>query len=121
PTAALALSFNNYIGQDTRGNPGRKRLHTDDSIQVKYYDRPEKTLSKAAFSFTFDYGCEYGGGVSCKGGTPDRPSQYFLGFMAYNRFWFKQDKVWFELGRSRVSNPGRLSVLLRPSDWSSAV
>jgi len=40
------------------------RIHTDDSIQVKYLDRPESFLSKAAFSVTIDAGCQYGGGVS---------------------------------------------------------
>ena len=41
-------------GADTLGNPDRMRIHTDDSIQVKYLDRPESFLSKAAFSVTID-------------------------------------------------------------------
>jgi hypothetical protein len=39
---------------------GRSRIHTDDSIEVKYYDKPQKFLDKMAFSFTGDLGCEYG-------------------------------------------------------------
>lgn len=120
PNGSLSLVFNNYWGQDTLGNPGRKRFHTDNSIQVKYYDQPENTLSKAAFTFTFDYGCEYGGGVSCKGGTPDRPSQYFLGFMAYNRLWFKQNKLALTLGGGAITNPGRYLVLLPPINGATA-
>jgi putative OmpL-like beta-barrel porin-2 len=120
PNGNLSLVFNNYWGQDTLGNPGRKRFHTDDSIQVKYYDKPDKTLSKAAFTFTFDAGCEYGGGVSCTGGTPDKPSQYFLGFMAYNRFWFKQDKFALTLGGGAITNPGRYLVLLPPINGATA-
>ena len=46
---------------------GRSRIHTDDSIEVKYYDHPENFLDKMAFSFTGDLGCEYGGGVACFG------------------------------------------------------
>jgi putative OmpL-like beta-barrel porin-2 len=120
PNDKLSLVFNNYIGTDTLGNPGRKRFHTDDSIQVKYYDQPDKTLSKAAFSFTFDAGCEYGGGVSCHGGTPDRPSQYFLGFMAYNRFWFHHDKFGLTLGGGAITNPGRYLVLIPPINGATA-
>jgi hypothetical protein len=120
PNDKLSLVFNNYIGTDTLGNPGRKRFHTDDSIQVKYYDQPDKTLSKAAFSFTFDAGCEYGGGVSCRGGTSDSPSQYFLGFMAYNRFWFKRDKFGLTLGGGAITNPGRYLVLLPPINGATA-
>src|SRR5215468_9395738 len=58
PNGNLALVFNNYIGTDTLGNPGRKRFHTDDSIQVKYYDQAKNPISKAALTFTFDGGCE---------------------------------------------------------------
>ena len=39
--------------------------HTDDSIEIKYCDRPEKFLDKMAFSLTGEMGCEHGGGVSC--------------------------------------------------------
>ena len=58
------LVYNNYgNGTDTLGVPGRSRLHTDDSIEVRYHNKPESTgLSKMAFSFTADAGCEYGGG-----------------------------------------------------------
>src|SRR5215510_9853603 len=92
PNGSVSVLFNNYWGTDTLGNPDRKRVHTDDSIQLKYYENPEAAISKAAFTFTFDAGCEYGGGVSCGGGTPDLPSQTFLGFMAYHRAWFDNDR-----------------------------
>src|SRR5262245_45748296 len=75
PNGSISVLGNNYWGTDTLGNPDRKRIHTDDSIQVKYYDNPDERLSMAAFTFTFDAGCEYGGGVSCHGGTSAAPSQ----------------------------------------------
>jgi len=63
PTPYLDLVFNNYgLGEDDIGYPGRSRIHTDDSIQVKYYDKPKAFLDKAAFTVTADAGCEYGGG-----------------------------------------------------------
>jgi hypothetical protein len=120
PNGSVSIVANNYWGQDTLGNPGRKRIHTDDSIQVKYYDQPDKTLSKAAFSVTVDAGCEYGGGVSCRGGNPANPKQYFLGFMAYNRLWFAHDKFGLTLGGGAITNPGRYLVLLPPINGATA-
>ena len=66
PTGWLSIVSNNYgMGEDTLGNGNgqfsRSRIHTDNSIEVKYYDRPEKFLDKMAFSLTGDLGCEYGG------------------------------------------------------------
>jgi hypothetical protein len=120
PNGRVAITLNNYWGADTLGNPGRKRLHTDDSIQVKYFDRPGGHVSKAAFTVTIDAGCEYGGGVSCSGGTPDRPSQNFLGFMAYHRVWFNADRAAITVGGGAIRNPGRYLVLIPPINGATA-
>ena len=120
PNGWLSLVSNNYWGKDTLGNPDRKRVHTDDSIQLKYYDQPDRPLSKAAFTFTFDAGCEYGGGVSCSSGDTAAPSQYFLGFMAYNRFWFDRDRFAVTLGGGAIENPGRYLVLMPPINGATA-
>ncbi|MBZ5668268.1 MAG: outer membrane beta-barrel protein [Acidobacteriia bacterium] len=121
PKPWLSTVFNNYgMGEDTLGLIGRSRLHTDDSIEVKYYDRPKKTLDKMAFSFTGDLGCEYGGGVSCHGGKGG-PKQAFLGWMAYNRFWFKKDLYGITLGGGQMSNPGRYLTLLPPINGADAI
>lgn len=121
PTGWLSFVFNNYgMGTDTLGAPGRSRLHTDDSVEVKYYDQPEKTLDKAAFSLTGDAGCEYGGGVTCHGGKGG-PKQSFLGYMIYNRFWFDKDKYGFTVGGGQINNPGRYLVLLPPINGATAV
>jgi hypothetical protein len=120
PNGSLSIVLNNYIGTDTLGNPDRKRIHTDDSIQVKYYDQPDATISKAAFTFTFDAGCEYGGGVSCHGGMPASPSQFFLGFMAYHRVWFLHDRYAVTVGGGAIDNPGRYLVLMPPINGATA-
>jgi hypothetical protein len=120
PSSAISVLGNQYWGTDTLGNPDRKRVHTDDSLQVKYYDHPEGGLSKAAFTLTFDAGCEYGGGVSCSGGSPVSPSQYFLGFMAYNRLWFHRDLFGLTVGGGAITNPGRYLVLLPPINGATA-
>lgn len=122
PNSSLSILGNQYWGTDTLGIPGRKRIHTDNSIQVKYLDNPAGALSKAAFTFTFDAGCEYGkaSGVSCNGGTPANPSQFFLGFMAYNRLWFHHDQFGLTLGGGAINNPGRYLVLIPPINGATA-
>jgi hypothetical protein len=114
------ISNNYYIGKDTLNNPGRKRMHTDDSIQVKYYDNPDGFFDMAALSLTIDAGCEYGGGVKCSGGNSLTPSQYFLGFMLYNRVWFAQKQMAVTLGGGYIDNPGRYLVLLPPINGATA-
>ena len=123
PKGWLSILGNQYIGTDTLGIPGRRRIHTDDSIQIKYYDQPKRWLDKAAMTFTLDAGCEYGAGsgVSCRGGNPAKPSQSFLGFMTYQRLWFHKDLFAFTLGGGAIDNPGRYLVLLPPINGASAI
>ena len=126
PTPWLSFVFNNYgFGEDTLTftNPGlgRSRIHTDDSVEVKYYDKPEKTLDKMAFSLTGDLGCEYGGGVSCFHNTKTTTKQAFAGWMFYNRFWFKKDLFGLTIGGGVMDNPGRYLTLLPPINGADAV
>jgi hypothetical protein len=130
PKPWLSLVFNNYgNGEDTLSpntlaqapGIGRSRIHTDDSIQIKYYDNPAKTLDKMAFSLTGDLGCEYGGGVSCHKNTAGGPKQSFAGWMLYNRFWFKKDTYGLTIGGGAFDNPGRYLTLLPPINGADAV
>jgi Putative beta-barrel porin-2, OmpL-like. bbp2 len=127
PTGWLSLVSNNYgMGEDTLGNIGRSRFHSDNSVEVKYYDHTEKFLDKMAFSLTGDLGCEYGGGVSCMhnepvNGTKGGPRQSFAGWMAYNRWWFKKDRYAITLGGGAFDNPGRYLTLLPPINGADAV
>jgi hypothetical protein len=121
PTSWLSVLGNQYmLGEDALNTPGRVRYHTDDSIQIKYYDNPEKFLSKAAFSLTGDMGCEHGGGVSCAGNSAKGPKQSFLGYMVYNRLWFDNDKYGLTIGGGQINNPGRYLVLLPPINGATA-
>jgi hypothetical protein len=121
PKEWLSLVFNNYgNGEDTLG-VRRSRIHTDDSIEVRYLSRPESLgVSKMAFSVTGDLGCEYGGGVTCHGGKAG-PKQAFLGFMAYNRIWFHKDLWALTMGGGKMNNPGRYLTLLPPINGADAV
>ena len=137
PRPWLDLVFNNYgVGEDDLGLPYRHRLHTDDSIEVKYYDNKNKYIDKAAFTFTADAGCEYGldgsgppnENVACHG-NPKAPAaagggrsfkQDFLGWMAYDRTWWKKDKYALTLGGGMMTNPGRYLTLLPPINGATA-
>jgi hypothetical protein len=127
PTPWLSIISNNYgVGADAVGIPNRTRYHTDDSVEVKYYDHPERFLDKMAFSLTGDVGCETGGGVNCTTNKKDATGniidykQSFLGFMLYNRFWFHRDRYGFTIGGGKINNPGRYLVLLPPIDGATA-
>jgi hypothetical protein len=140
PKPWLSLVFNNYgMGEDTLGNGdghfGRSRIHTDDSVELKYYDRPERLLDKMAFSVTGDLGCEYGGSgnfvsaqgrtfnnnVNCHHNTATSSKQTFAGWMLYNRFWFKKDVFGLTIGGGAMSNPGRYLTLLPPINGADAI
>jgi hypothetical protein len=122
PKPWINIISNNYgLGQDDLFVPGRSRIHTDNSVEVKYFDRPDRTLDKMAFSLTGDLGCEYGSGVSCYGDRKGGPKQSFIGYMAYNRFWFHKDTFGLTLGGGQINNPGRYLVLLPPINGESAI
>jgi hypothetical protein len=118
PSDSWSLVTNNYFGFDTLNNAERMRLHSDNSLQHKYYDKPGAAFSKAAFSLTADAGCENGGGVSCVGSGA--PAQYFLGLMFYNRLWFFDNQFGLTLGAGAITNPGRYLVLLPPINGTTA-
>ena len=122
PKPWLNIISNNYgLGEDDLFIKGRSRIHTDNSVEVKYYDKPEKTLDKMAFSLTGDLGCEYGSGVSCYGNHKGGPKQSFVGYMVYNRFWFHRDLFGLTLGGGQINNPGRYLVLIPPINGATAV
>jgi len=120
PKEWLSLVFNNYgNGADNLGLPHTQRIHTDDSIELRYFNRPESnTITKMAFSVTGDLGCQYGGGIGCKGG-PNKSA--FLGWMLYDRAWFGKDKYAITYGGGKMNNPGRYLTLLPPIDGADAV
>jgi hypothetical protein len=127
PTSWISVLSNNYgAGADALGIPTRTRYHTDNSIEVKYYDHPERFLDKMAFSLTGDAGCESGGGVNCTTNQKDSTGkiisfkQSFLGYMLYNRWWFHHDRYGFTLGGGKINNPGRYLVLLPPINGATA-
>jgi hypothetical protein len=145
PKPWINVISNNYgLGHDDLYTPNRQRIHTDDSVEIKYFDRPADRLDKMAFSFTGDLGCEFGPstttagglyvqGVGCHGDIRDtkslggdhfgagiNPKQSFVGFMLYNRMWFKKDTYGLTIGGGKINNPGRYLVLLPPINGETA-
>jgi hypothetical protein len=121
PKPWMNIISNNYgLGHDDLYIPKRGRIHTDDSIEIKYFDKPGQTLDKMAFSFTGDMGCEFGGGVSCYGDKAGGPKQSFIGYMLYDRTWFKKDTHGLTIGGGQINNPGRYLVLLPPINGETA-
>jgi Putative beta-barrel porin-2, OmpL-like. bbp2 len=141
PRPWVNVISNNYgLGHDDLYIPDRGRLHTDDSIEIKYFDKPEKALDKMAFTFTVDAGCEFGpstattAGVACLGDRKDAlapssanfpsggidPKQSFIGYMLYDRAWFKKDTYGLTVGGGQINNPGRYLVLDPPINGETA-
>ncbi len=116
PKEPVAFVFNNYYGKDDQGAPGRFRYHSDNSYELRYFNRPAgKFLTKAAFSITGDFGFESGDGVAPFGtksttGTQGKPSQNFISGMIYNRFWLGNHFAW-TMGGGYMHNPGQYLVL----------
>jgi hypothetical protein len=97
-----------------------KRIHEDDSIEVKYYDARgagSAGVSQMAFSYTFDIGCEYGGGITC---TSGQNKANFLGMMLYDRTWFHNDLYAVTIGGGFMNNPGRYLALTPPINGATA-
>ena len=136
PNGWLSVLGNQYmLGEDALNTPGRVRYHTDDSVEIKYYDKPQNFLDKMAFSVTGDLGCEYGGhgsfvsaqgrvinnNVNCHHNTATSSKQTFAGWMLYNRWWFKKDLYGITLGGGAMANPGRYLTLLPPINGADAI
>jgi BMFP domain-containing protein YqiC len=132
PLPWLNIIGNQYaVGNDNVGLPNRGRYHTDDSIEVKYYDNPRvgNGINRMAFTFTGDVGCETGDGVTCHGGKgpydpttgKGGPAQSFLGYMLYNRWWWHHDLFAVTLGGGQINNKGRYLALVLPVNGADAI
>jgi hypothetical protein len=117
PSAAAG----SYVGAGPLVNYANvTRVHEDDSLLYKYYDAKGlggNGISKMAFSLTWDWGCEYGGGVHCTHG-PNK--EEFLGVMLYDRTWFHNDLYAVTVGGGFMNNPGRYLALTPPINGATA-
>jgi hypothetical protein len=124
PKEWLKIVANQYgFGQDNLGLPKTERIHTDDSIEVRYYNNPNhgNGISKMAFTGTGDLGVQYGGGICGTCGSKNAKDA-FLGYMFYDRTWWGHDHYAITIGGGQMSNPGRYLTLLPPIDgaWAAS-
>jgi hypothetical protein len=131
PTPSTILIFNQYFfGTDDLASPSAPqfanvaRFHTDDSWQKKWYENKDGGLiTRVATTFTFDFGCQYGGGVTCNTDTTSGAhvgtGELFVGFMSYIRFWHGEHYA-MSYGGGAIDNPGRYLVLLPPINGATA-
>jgi hypothetical protein len=135
PMEWFSVLSNDYVGWDTQDNPGRTRWHTDNSLEIRYFNIENQSFfHRAAFSLTGDAGGEQGDGVATFSGkhtnntlssgatcTVASPcEQDFLSWMLYNRFWFFKGKLGWTVGGGMMRNPGRYLVLA-PTGQASGV
>jgi len=139
PKPWVNVISNNYgYGEDDEGQPNRSRLHTDNSVEFKFFEKPNQFLDREAISITLDAGCEFGKsaplavsavglvtpeGVSCHGNTVQKngvnagpnptinQKQSFIGYMLYERSWFNHDRQAITVGGGQINNPGRYLAL----------
>jgi hypothetical protein len=119
PVESFEILSNGYLGWDTQDDPGRMRFHSDNSMELRYYNRPQSFFHRAAFSVTGDLGFETGDGVTGFGGsgaegncTDAKPcEQNFVSGMVYHRMWFFGDHIGWTVGGGGMHNPGRYLVL----------
>lgn len=122
PKPWLSFVFNNYgNGTDTLGNPYATRIHTDDSVEIREYNKPDNFFDMTATTITTDAGCQYGGGLNCFNDKNGGYKDTFLGWMAYQRFQFKHDTYGLTLGGGQMTNPGRYLTLLQPINGADAI
>ena len=108
PREWLSLVSNDYFGVETRGDPGRVRFHTDNTLQLRYLQRKgSPPVTRAALTATIDYGFEQGGAV-----TADQ--QYFFSAILCHRLWLVRDLFAWTVGAGYMTNPGRYLVLTPP-------
>jgi hypothetical protein len=123
PYPWMNIVSNEYgLGHDDLYTPNRGRIHTDNSIEIKYYDKPKpgNGIDKMAFTFTGDLGCEFGDGVSCHNDSHGNPKQSFIGYMLYDKTWWHHDLFSITIGGGQINNPGRYLVLIPPINGESA-
>jgi len=114
PREYLGFVANFYYGTDTRDDPHRKRFHHDDSILIRYFNRPQAAgISKMALSLNNHYGRQWDG----VNPFPGR-KEYMVGSSLANRIWFRHDHLAWSFRAEAVTNPGRyLSLLPTPQGF----
>jgi hypothetical protein len=118
PAEWMSINSNDYFGFDAQDLPGLTRWHTDNSFNIRYYNDPNgKFITRAAASYTSDFGGENGDGVTFSGHSAEGhcsviapcPAR-FISAMTYQRAWFS-DQFAVTIGGGYMTNPSRYLIL----------
>jgi hypothetical protein len=59
PTGAVSLVNSGYVGQEAENDPNPLRIYSDNNLQLRYFDRPERSVLRSlAVSIVGDLGYE---------------------------------------------------------------
>ena len=116
PKEWLSFVFNNYgMGTDELGIPGRSRIHTDDSVEVRYFNQPGKPgVGQDGLHCYGRPGMRIRrigarNMTSCHNNKNGHPKQSFAGWMLYDRIWFHKDLFAMTIGGGAHGQSGTLS------------
>lgn len=116
PKEYIRVVTNDYFGTDVGNNPKAFRFHSDNSFQVRLFNKPEGKVSKEAISLAADLGFQKGGGLGGFGFLSSAAQSNFLSVMVYHRLWFGRDHFAWTVGGGAMHNPGRYLVLAPGGD-----
>ena len=108
---------NQYYGTDTLGIPDRKRIHTDDSIMVKYYDDPARRVQQGGGVAHARRGLRVRRRRECDAARRRSTSSASWPTTA---LWFADDQFGLTVGGGAITNPGRYLVLMPPINGATA-
>ena len=110
PTARTSITPTSRACTRTTASSGNTTTRRTAPARARHFEDGD--------SFTWDVGCEYGGGVHCSHG-PNKEN--FFGAMLYDRIWFDHDLFAVTLGGGFMNNPGRYLALVPPINGATAV
>ena len=99
---------------DTPNNPNRIRLHSDNSLQIRYFNnKPDNFLSKSCFFINpAILVFESGGGVSAFGNSTEPAQKFHERYVFIIDYGLQMIKIGWTMGGGFMHNPGRYLVLL---------
>ncbi len=114
PSERFTIAANLYLGTDTRGVPGRVRVHHDHSVLWKYFDAPGHALHRLAVSINDHAGFEAGGAD-----LPGPLDAHVLSTSVSHRASFFDDVFHVAVRGEYFTNPSRYLAQFPPPDLAT--
>ena len=120
PNGSVSILANNYWGKDALGNPDRKRVHTDDSIQVKYYDSRTTRSARPRSRSPSTPAASPAAAWSAPAARRRRRRSTSSASWPTTASGSHNDLYALTVGGGAINNPGRYLVLLPPINGATA-